>query len=547
MLALRGGGGGGRGAIRPALRFVNAVAEATSREFPHKLIDTLAYWYTLDAPRQAVPHPNVRVRLCSINCCQAHEFGTCDHAESARFLRALDEWGRVTRQMYIWHYCTNFRNYPLPMPDFDELHANINLYKRHGVYGVFMQGMGEEGGGAESMALRGYVISKLLWNPEQPVWPLVDEFLAAYYGAAAPHVRSYLELFHTRVREERTLHPSLFDPATSPLFDGDILMQADATLAAGERFVRGVERWRVGLLRNGLTFARLSRIDARFRRDGDNYHSAATPADRRAVEQLLRDYQKAGIQRLREGVPFAVSAVQLRNRFDEHPVLWLRDGDAAVAIVPNLGGRLLEWHAHGRQWLAQPDPDNLWTAYPMSEGYAEMVQTGAYTSYGNMERYRHHRHGDAVEVTANVADRLQLSRYYRLRDGVLSVESRLLNRGTAPVQAAWGAGLHLLAPGATTCVPTADGVPPFPWPALPDGLGAARLLAVASSPTGACEVTVDGFRLTLTFTAPVARVVLGKVERTGMLALDLRSESRLLQAGEEVNVRLEMRIVKGEY
>ena len=226
----------------PLLRFVNAVAEATSREFPHKLIDTLAYWYTLDAPRHVVPHRNVRVRLCSINCCQAHEYGTCDHPESARFLRALDDSGRVTRQMYIWHYCTNFANYPLPVPDFDEIHANINLYKRRGVYGIFMQGMGEEGGGAESMALRGYVLQQAAVEPRAArVLAAIDEFLAAYYGAAAPHVRQYLELFHARVREERTLHPSLYDPPTSALFAGEILPRAETALAAGEGLLRGAD------------------------------------------------------------------------------------------------------------------------------------------------------------------------------------------------------------------------------------------------------------------------------------------------------------------
>ena len=134
------------------LRFVNAVAEETSKIYPDKLIDTLAYWYSLDAPRHVTPHPNVRVRLCSICCCQGHAYGACDHPESARFLRALQAWSRVTPQMYIWHYCTDFAHYPLPMPNYDELHANINLYKQFGVYGLFMQGMGEEGGGGETMA-----------------------------------------------------------------------------------------------------------------------------------------------------------------------------------------------------------------------------------------------------------------------------------------------------------------------------------------------------------------------------------------------------------
>ena len=138
-------------------------------------------------------------------------------------------------------------------------------------------------------------------------------------------------------------------------------------------------------------------------------------------------------------------------------------------------------------------------AYPMSEGYAKMVQTGAYTYLGHTERYRHRRRGTAVEVTAELPDGLQLSRRYRLRDGVLTVASQLRNRGTAPVQAAWGAALHLLAAGATTCVPTPDGTTPYPWSTLPDGLAAARILSGPHCPRDTCWTDVDDYRITLTF------------------------------------------------
>jgi hypothetical protein len=237
------------------LRFVNAVAETTSKAHPDKFIDTLAYQYTLEPPRRVRPHSHVRVRLCPIGCCQGHGFGTCDHPETRRFLRALDGWSRLTHQLYIWHYATNFCHYPLPMPDFDELHASVDYYRRHGVRGVFVQGMYQDGGGAEAAELRSYLISRLLWKPDQPVWPLVDEFLAACYGAAAPHVRRYLDLFHGRVRRDRRLHPSLTDTPTHPLFRGHILECAEAALAEGETAVRGLERQRVRRLRDGLSNA----------------------------------------------------------------------------------------------------------------------------------------------------------------------------------------------------------------------------------------------------------------------------------------------------
>ncbi|MBI4890566.1 MAG: DUF4838 domain-containing protein [Acidobacteria bacterium] len=122
--------------IGPVLRFVNAVAERIEKRHPDKLIDTLAYWYTEEPPAQVRPRRNVRIRLCPIGICTSHSFGTCPR--SAYFLKNLKAWSGITNQLYIWHYNTNFSHYLLPFPDFDELAADIPLYKERGVVGLFM-------------------------------------------------------------------------------------------------------------------------------------------------------------------------------------------------------------------------------------------------------------------------------------------------------------------------------------------------------------------------------------------------------------------------
>ncbi|MHB9132987.1 MAG: DUF4838 domain-containing protein [Armatimonadota bacterium] len=523
----------------PLLRFVNAVAEETCKVFPDKLIDTLAYWYSLDAPRQVTPHPNVRVRLCSISCCQGHEYGTCDHPESARFLRALQGWSRMTEQMYIWHYCTDFAHYPLPMPNFDELHANINLYQKFGVYGIFMQGMGEEGGGGESMALRGYVLSKLLWNPQQPVWPLVDEFLAAYYGAASPKVRLYLDTFHQHVREQRDCHPSLFDPPTTPLFDEAVVAPADAALAEGETLVRGEERRRVRLLRDGLTYARTYRACGTFRRDGDLYHGDATDADRLAFESAVRDWQRAGLQRLRERAPFETTAQLLRNRLAVHRVEWLRDGGQEIAVAPTLGGRLLEWQAFDHQWLAQPAPDDSWHLYPMGEGYMEFAMLDMYDHRGWSDAYRVRRPENGLALTVDLPEcDLRLSRSYTFHNGLLHIESYLENRGAVERQVGWGAGLHLAVPAAAqVTAPMTEGQADYAWENLPDGLGNALILEGKQLPQGGLVIDSAGCRMTHRWSGqPITRTIVGKVDARNLLALDLRADAVVLPPDQRLTV-----------
>ena len=51
-----------------AARTVNSVADAIADEFPHVVVDTLAYQYTRPAPNITVPRKNVVIRLCSIEC-----------------------------------------------------------------------------------------------------------------------------------------------------------------------------------------------------------------------------------------------------------------------------------------------------------------------------------------------------------------------------------------------------------------------------------------------------------------------------------------------
>ncbi len=53
----------------------------------------------------------------------------------------------------------------MPFPDFDELAADIPMYKRHGVVGLFMQGAYRRAAAAENAELRSYVMAKLLWDP----------------------------------------------------------------------------------------------------------------------------------------------------------------------------------------------------------------------------------------------------------------------------------------------------------------------------------------------------------------------------------------------
>ena len=530
----------------PIVHFVNQVAEATSRKHPDKLIDTLAYQYSLDAPRHVRPHPNVRMRLCPIRCCQGHGFGACDHAESRRFLRALRGWSAITRQIYIWHYCTDFRHYVLPMPNFDELEANIRLYKRLGVHGVFMQGMGQDGGGGESMPLRGYAIARLLWDPTRSIWDAVDEFLPACYGAAAPFVRQYLDLFHRRVREDRNLHPSCYDPPASPLFTGDIVKRADRALAEGGRHVRGDQRLRVNLLRDGLSYVEISASCGRFRRVGNVFRGDARASDARRFESMLKHWAAAGMRSVQESRDLLVTATRLRNRLLPHRIARLTAPGRNLVVVPDLGGRILEWHVAGRQWLAQPDPGDEWPLYPMAEGYVEFVIPRALGwPQGWFHNFDCAAGRNELRLKAALPPGLTLERRLRFSNGRLVICSRLHNTGRDPQDCQWGAGVHLLPPGPAKIEYTDRAGQPrhILSTELQDGYGNAKVLSGASLPADTLSLHGDGWVLDCQFRiASLQQVAFGRKQAANSLALDLTTAFMRLASGEFVEMVQQMQI-----
>ena len=216
------------------LTFVNAVAEAVEKEFPDKLIDTLAYQYSRKPPKTVRPRKNVRVRLCSFECCFSHPLDSPTCEKNKGFREDLVAWSKITDRLYIWDYTTNYSHYVSPFPNFDVLGPNVRFYVDHGVKSIFEQGNMSPGGGGEFSELRSYVLAKLLWNPKTDVKKAIEEFTDAVYAEAGPKVREYIELLHAPARSDPKMHATLYlPPKQSGWFSGEFVKQAEALFAEG--------------------------------------------------------------------------------------------------------------------------------------------------------------------------------------------------------------------------------------------------------------------------------------------------------------------------
>ncbi len=157
----------------PIIHFVNKLADSIKEDYPHILLHTFAYMYSVPAPKKAKARDNVIVRLCSIDCRFDKPFEKLakeNPADSeAGFVNALENWKSRAKQLYVWDYAVNFENYLQPFIHLHTLKENIQFFKKTGVKGLLEQGNFAYGGGASCDDLKAYIISRLLWNPDTDI------------------------------------------------------------------------------------------------------------------------------------------------------------------------------------------------------------------------------------------------------------------------------------------------------------------------------------------------------------------------------------------
>ena len=88
-----------------------------------------------------------------------------------------------------------------PFPNLEVLAPNIRFFVENNVTSLFSQCNREIGG--EFYELRGYLLAKLMWNPQLEYEDILDDFLTGYYHQAAPYIKTYIETIHRENTEKR--------------------------------------------------------------------------------------------------------------------------------------------------------------------------------------------------------------------------------------------------------------------------------------------------------------------------------------------------------
>ncbi|MBQ3066199.1 MAG: DUF4838 domain-containing protein, partial [Clostridia bacterium] len=197
------------------LRFVNRIAEEIADEYPNVLVHTFAYGSTTTPPKDdTVAADNVLVQLCTTGSCHAHSLKDCP--ENRNFLKILDGWGKICKNLSIWDYQTNFSCFNSMQPYFSTYFENAKIFAdNHAVY-YFAQGDNFCSSG-EFSGLKGYLVARLLWDPymdRETYDTYMNEFLCDYYGPGWREIRAFIDQAEKDCTGHQTL---LYTNAADPL------------------------------------------------------------------------------------------------------------------------------------------------------------------------------------------------------------------------------------------------------------------------------------------------------------------------------------------
>ena len=283
------------------ITFVNKIAE----HFPNKIISTLAYWYSVKPPSQVKPLPNVNIMLAPIGALR--HITIEEDPEQKAF---IEGWGKISDNILLWDYVTNFSHYMTPFPQLFIMQPNVQFFILNGVVAHFPEANYTSENG-EFEKLRSYLLAKILWNPNVDVEAEMDDFLKGYYEDAAPFIEQYIRITHDELKKSGIVltigqHP--YDHYEKGFLRAELLEKYERLFDEAEAAVKAKPAvlLRVQTARLPLTYAtfeiakRIGKTDSRIFATVDG-GAKAKPEAIAKIKQFLEVCKKANVTALSEG------------------------------------------------------------------------------------------------------------------------------------------------------------------------------------------------------------------------------------------------------
>jgi hypothetical protein len=464
--------------------FDNQIAKVVAEKYPGKFVTILAYHSTRVAPKTIRPEPNLLIIFCAIVECQARPWSAPINLQR-NVCRDLEDWARLhplgAQGLMSFDYPTTYHYAGIAYPALYAYAENLRYYHKVGIRGAYVCGLGSW---KHLEHLYSYVMPRLLWNPEQDLGPLIDEFCQAWYGPAATPMREYIEMLHRGAMESqsegvmdchagpgqkffRELYTPEFCARAYALFEQAEALAGDELICnriAKEKwgmlvpdlFLHGSNRGEIvpapseegyethaATLEQYRKVAELLRINRRFSRPWDVNRTQWNRYSLSALTGVDPDrepwWNSPSLQALMADPAAAFASTQNAERDRLRDFVTLENAALKVVLVPQIGRRIWRLYHKGRQ------QDLLWRGAIPSYALAKGLDAASYANVGGYEEYAGEKFGSpgwaeryqsqvapdgrSVVLTATLPDGVKLIRTVTLAAdrAELTLDSRLEN------------------------------------------------------------------------------------------------------------------------
>ena len=136
----------------------------------------------------------------------ANYFYDFNHSKNSGPKATMDKWAKLTDNMYLWLYSTNFKNYLVWYDSFNSMQSIYQMAKEYGGNYLFDQGRYNSEALTGFDMLKCYLNAKLAWNVNANYQKLINDFFTNYFKDAAEPMLRYFNSFrsHSQYLKDNT-------------------------------------------------------------------------------------------------------------------------------------------------------------------------------------------------------------------------------------------------------------------------------------------------------------------------------------------------------
>ncbi len=150
--------------------------------------NTQGQWEAID--ESVICDPEVGVFYAPIEAYYNYSFYDEKNEEHKNNTEA---WAACTDTIYMWTYCTNFGHYLFPYNTYDKMMENYRYFKNAGATFMFSQGQHNVTSPSHFSMFKEYLTSRALFNVNDNLADITDDFFAAYFKDAQQPMRQYYD------------------------------------------------------------------------------------------------------------------------------------------------------------------------------------------------------------------------------------------------------------------------------------------------------------------------------------------------------------------